>query len=245
MNIIRSKNLFNSAFIATPRTTITETSTTEIIKFDQIHMKELLAFSSSLILPFLFLLLLIGIYILWRTQRRMESIRDLPRVIRNYTFKGIVTSVGDGDGFKLFHVPCLRSCSYNRTSPKLPIRLAGIDAPETRAFNTPAQPFSKEAKEYLRELVLGKMVRVTVLSIDFYGRIVAIVHIKTGWLFWDNVNLLMLQAGMACVYDRGGAEYGSYKSKFEEAERKAKKKKIGMWSQKKVVLPMDHKSKHK
>jgi len=191
------------------------------------------------------LVTIIAGYIIYKSQMRMESVIDLPREIRNYKFKGIVTSVGDGDGFRLFHVPWMRSSKYGRGSPKLPVRLTGIDAPEMRCFSTPGQPFAEEARGYLRGLILGKMVHITVLSVDMYGRIVVMVHVKPGWISWQNVNLAMLQAGMACVYDRAGAEYGPYKKEFEEAEKAAKKRRLGMWSQRNVVLPMDYKSHHK
>ncbi|KAI4292495.1 hypothetical protein PAPHI01_1769 [Pancytospora philotis] len=191
---------------------------------------------------FLFLVVAAVCYALYRVMSRMSSVRDLPRNPRGFSFKGVVTSVSDGDGFRVFHVPWMRNKAYSRSSPKLPVRLAGIDAPEMRFFGTPAQPFSKEAKELLSALALKKTVHVTVYSIDMYSRIVAMVCIKTGWFSWTNVNLEMVRAGLACVYDRAGAEYGGLKAAFEAAQAEAKRKKRGMWSLPSVVLPMDYKS---
>lgn len=184
-------------------------------------------------------------YAAYRTMRRMTDIRDLPRDPRGRRFWGVVTSVGDGDGFRIFHVPWMRSAAFTRRSPKLPVRLAGVDAPEMRFFSVPAQPCSREAREHLRSLVLGKTVCVDALSIDMYGRIIAVVYVPRGWFSRLNVNLEMVKTGFACVYDRAGAEYGGYKAQLEAAQETARKKRIGMWANKRVVLPMDHKKDRK
>ncbi|EOB11537.1 endonuclease [Nosema bombycis CQ1] len=89
---------------------------------------------------------------------RIRTTTDLPRNYLNLQITGIVTSVSDGDGFKLFHTPFLRSSQHKSSDQKLNIRLAGIDAPETRYFNTPQQPFAAEAKEFLGRLLLNKTV---------------------------------------------------------------------------------------
>lgn len=81
---------------------------------------------------FLIGFLLFLIYIL--LTRRMSTINDLPEDKLNYIFYGIATRVGDGDGFRVYHVPWFRSSNYNKHSDKLPIRLAGIDAPEVGCF---------------------------------------------------------------------------------------------------------------
>lgn len=145
----------------------------------------------------------------------------------------------------VFHIPWLRSSSYTKTSPKLPIRLAGIDAPEVRYFNKPEQPHAIESKNFLKSLVLNKMVYVEVLDVDMYSRIVAIVHVKLGWFSWTNVNVIAVKEGMACVYVGGGAAYGNYKEKLLAAQELAKTKKIGMWKYKNVVLPGEYKSKYR
>lgn len=86
------------------------------------------------------------------------------------------------------------------------------------------------------------MVRVRVLSIDMYSRINAIVHVRKGYFSWDNVNLKMLEAGLACVYDRTGAVYGGHRNEFILAEQKAKANRLGMWDSNNVLLPMDFKN---
>lgn len=186
--------------------------------------------------------IIFSIYLFRFLTKRMSTINDLPAV-KDYIFYGIATSVGDGDGFQIFHVPWFRSSDYNRNSEKLPIRLAGIDAPEIGCFDKPAQPKSREAKEYLTKLIHTRMVRVQVLSVDIYGRINAIVHVRNWYFSWHiNVNLKMLEAGLACVYDRTGAVYGGYRHEFILAEQKAKSNRLGMWQSSYVILPMDFKN---
>ena len=84
--------------------------------------------------------------------------------------EGVVTSVGDGDGFHVYHTVCLfvyfvlfKSSSENwftkqpflRRYLPLPknvsnqtisVRIAGVDAPECAHFGQPGQPFGPEAK---------------------------------------------------------------------------------------------------
>ncbi|MCX7146516.1 MAG: thermonuclease family protein, partial [Sulfuritalea sp.] len=53
------------------------------------------------------------------------------------------------------------------------IRLAAIDAPETR------QPFGQESKQHLSDLVLGKEVKVEWRQRARYGRIIGTVMLQT------------------------------------------------------------------
>jgi endonuclease YncB( thermonuclease family) len=171
---------------------------------------------------------------------RIRTTTDLPRNYLNLQITGIVTSVSDGDGFKLFHTPFLRSSQHKSSDQKLNIRLAGIDAPETRYFNTPQQPFAAEAKEFLGRLLLNKTVRIKILGIDRYNRILAVVFLG-GFCNRVNVNLRLIEEGYACVYIGRDGVYGEYKEKMIDVQKEAQKKKKGMWSLSNVVLPMDHK----
>ena len=85
------------------------------------------------------------------------------------TVTGTVTKVSDGD---TIHI----------TTPeqtKLKVRLYGIDAPETPKINRqsgkvhhPGQPFSEEAQKALKDKLMGKQVRLEILDIDKYRRMV-------------------------------------------------------------------------
>ncbi|KAK6090478.1 hypothetical protein P3W45_000575 [Vairimorpha bombi] len=185
------------------------------------------------------LLIILGCYI-YKKTRKIVSIHDLPRNPTGIRISGIVTSISDGDGFKFIHVPLFGSSNYKPTDPKLSIRLAGIDAPETLFYGVPAQPFSKESKDYLAQLVFNEKVVLDVLSVDRYGRILAIVH-KRSYCFSTNINLEMLREGLACVYKGSDEIYGTYKNEMIEIEKEARENKKGMWAMKNLVLPMDYK----
>lgn len=180
----------------------------------------------------------------YRVTRRMHSVRDLPRGHVGYVFYGVVTHVGDGDGFRIFHVPWLRSSKYPPKGPVLSVRLAGVDAPEIRCFGHPAQPFAAEATEYLKGLVHGRMVRIRVLGVDMYGRVLSIVYVRR-WLRWVNVNVRMVEAGLACLYTGKAAQYGDMYDELVRSEERAKAERLGMWSRGRVVLPMDHRKQNR
>lgn len=83
---------------------------------------------------------------------------------------GRVVTVGDADGFRFHHTPGLpflrdwfhpwpprtRKRTNGRSqlvSETISVRIAGVDAPESGHFGKPAQPFSKEAKQFLTAMV--------------------------------------------------------------------------------------------
>lgn len=184
-------------------------------------------------------LLIILVY-LYRLSIRIKNINDLPNNIKDIQLKGIVTSVSDGDGFKFCHMPVFRKLSKDT----LNIRLAGIDAPETRSFKIPAQPLSDKSKECLENLVLNRYVTIELINRDRYNRLLCLVYIKN-WCNSLNINLEMLRKGMACVYTGSDGVYGNLKNEMLEVEQEAKKNKIGMWSLKNLVLPLDYKKAHR
>ncbi len=139
-------------------------------------------------------------------------------IIRTVT--GTVTKVSDGD---TIHI----------TTPeqtKLKVRLYGIDAPETPKINRqsgkvhqPGQPFSEEAQKALKDKIMGKQVKLEILDIDKYKRMVCMV-----WLDDRNINLEMVREGYAEAF----IEYlkPPYRTVFLKAEREAKSARLGIWS---------------
>lgn len=135
------------------------------------------------------------------------------------TVEGTVTKVTDGDTIQV-------------TTPegtKLKVRLYGIDAPETekrnqktRQINKPGQPFGKEALKALEGKVFNKRVRLDIVDIDHYRRMVSIV-----WLGNRNINLEMVREGFAEAYK----EYlkPPYRAEFIRAEDAARAEKRGVW----------------
>ncbi|CAO1632233.1 unnamed protein product [Sympodiomycopsis kandeliae] len=213
------------------------------------------------------------LFVYWRYFRRLKNAEYItPRELRlRRIITGKVTSVGDADGFRMYHQPgppLLRSLLYRPpTSPKglkdqtLSVRLAGADAPESAHFGKTEQPFAKEARAELSRLIEGKTVRCEVAHIDQYKRLVATPYVwQAPYIFGrTNVSLALIKAGLATVYRQGGASYGSATflrkvlfnakngmSRLERAEKVAQRKKIGIWSLgKKFETPEDYKRRTK
>jgi endonuclease YncB( thermonuclease family) len=96
---------------------------------------------------------------------------------------------------------------------------------KTKRIIKPGQPFGIKAKSHLSTLVFGRDVRLQLMVSDDDRKLVAIV-----WRGEQNVNLEMIKAGMAEAY----WEYlpdQIYREQFREAEREAKKNRLGIWSQ--------------
>lgn len=104
-------------------------------------------------------------------------------------------------------------------------------------FGTKSQPFAHEAKEWLTKYVQGRQVRIQLHRIDQYGRAVATVWVHRRslipflWPLWYNVSLEMVRSGYATIYRDTGAEYGGILADLEAAEIRARKSKLGMWTQ--------------
>ncbi|CCJ28548.1 unnamed protein product [Pneumocystis jirovecii] len=179
---------------------------------------------------------------------RYPTAESLPASMLNgkRVLSGFVTSVGDADNFRFYHTPggfCagwywLRRVPTVKKELKdqtIHIRLAGVDAPELSHFGKKAQPFGKEAMDWLTTYILHKRVRVRLFSRDRYERIVAATEIRRWPFIWirKDVGLEMLKRGLAEVYTSQGAEYGGKKRemKYHHEEEKAKKNKVGMWKQ--------------
>jgi endonuclease YncB( thermonuclease family) len=136
------------------------------------------------------------------------------------TVTGKVTKVSDGD---TIHV----------TTPeqtRLTVRLYGIDAPETPKVNQrtghvnkPGQAMGEEAWGVLRIKIIGRTVKLDIIDIDQYKRMVGII-----WLDKRNINLEMVREGFGEAY----VEYlkEPYRSQFMQAEREARSARRGIWS---------------
>jgi micrococcal nuclease len=146
------------------------------------------------------------------------------------TATGKVTKVSDGD---TIHV----------TTPEqtqLTVRLYGIDAPETPKINQrtgrinkPGQPMGEEAWGALRAKILGRTVRLDIMDIDRYKRMVGII-----WTDNRNINLEMVKEGFAETY----IEYlrgEPYRQQFIRAQEKAQVSKRGIWALSHYERPAD------
>ncbi|CAO3595843.1 unnamed protein product [Absidia cylindrospora] len=165
--------------------------------------------------------------------------------------RGKVTSVGDSDNFRIYHTPglgwgWLRNVPTIRKELKdqtIPIRIAGVDAPEGAHFGMPSQPYYAESKAHLTSMVLGRYVKVELLSRDQYSRIVGMAYIRRPPFYRKkNVSEEMLKYGCASIYVAKGAQYAGQFKRLEKAESRAKLLKKGIWGLKNYVSPGDHKA---
>ena len=105
------------------------------------------------------------------------------------------------------------------------IRLVGIDAPETGWKGKTGQPYGREASDVLSRMVLERDVILKQYGTGGYNRMLAEVF-RNGM----NINLEMLQKGMAEVY-QGKVAPGIDIDRYKETEAKAKMRRTGIWSQ--------------
>ncbi|WEW58746.1 putative endonuclease lcl3 [Emydomyces testavorans] len=176
-------------------------------------------------------------------RRIPEAGHISPSFFRRRSLFGKVTSVGDGDNFRMYHTPggrwggweWLRKVPTGKNELKnstIHIRLAGIDAPELPHFGRPAQPFSQEAHTWLTNHLLNRRVRAYLYRPDQYGRVVATVYLRRWLIFKQDIGLQMLKQGWATVYEaKTGVEFGgvALERKYREAETWAKGRGKGLW----------------
>lgn len=136
------------------------------------------------------------------------------------TVTGTITKVTDGDTVHL-------------TTPeqtKLKIRLYGIDAPETDKINNktgrvnkPGQPYGEESMNALTNKIMGKQVKLDILDIDKYRRMVGMIYLDD-----RNINLEMIREGYAEAF----VEYlkPPYREEFLATQRGAQSARKGIWS---------------
>lgn len=145
------------------------------------------------------------------------------------SIEGIVSKVSDGDTINV----------QDDLGTKVKVRLYGIDAPETEKSNKKTghvskhgQPYGEEAWKALEGKVYRKRVKLEVMDIDRYRRLVSLV-----WLDRRNINKEMVTEGWAWAY----REYldTPYASEFIGLEDKAKVGKLGLWQQYNPQPPWD------
>ncbi len=151
------------------------------------------------------------------------------------TVKGTVTRVYDGDTIQL--------TTPNQTILK--VRLYGIDAPETPKtdhrkgqWNIPGQSLAKESAKALKNKVFGNKVKLDIIEVDQYRRMVGIIRLED-----RNINLEMIREGYADCY----FEYlrYPYSKPFLDARREAKSAKRGIWSLPEYERPMEFRRRYR
>jgi endonuclease YncB( thermonuclease family) len=130
-----------------------------------------------------------------------------------------VISVGDGDTLTV----------KNSRGDRIIVRLACVDAPEMSQ-----KPYGEAAAKRLKQLTpVGSNVNLRVIDQDRYGRSVAEVSRGS-----TSVNLQMVTDGQAVVYQqylKGCSQ--TLQQQLLQAEKIAKRQKLGFWQQSNPVLP--------
>ncbi|KAF8439812.1 hypothetical protein L210DRAFT_3630726 [Boletus edulis BED1] len=167
---------------------------------------------------------------------------------RRRWIRGVVTSVGDADDFRLYHTPGigwrwplkLKRVPTKRKDLKdqtIHVRIAGVDAPEGAHYGRPGQPHAEESLTWLRKRILGKTLYCRLIRKDQYGRIVGVPLVPRPFVplflakyLGSSLALEMLRAGTATTYEESGAEYGPWgRDKYLRVEEEARTARRGMW----------------
>jgi endonuclease YncB( thermonuclease family) len=107
------------------------------------------------------------------------------------------------------------------------VRMQGIDAPEEK------QDYGEKSKKKLRDLTLGKAVTVVVRKKDSLNR-----YIGTVYVGGQDINLKQIEAGLAWHFKKYGYEQTEENQKiYEQAEKKARTERSGLWKDKSPVEP--------
>jgi micrococcal nuclease len=105
------------------------------------------------------------------------------------------------------------------------VSLAGIRIPGISATgHGRGQTYTRQAKEYLAQLVLNKVVEIKGYGLDRYERVLGVVFLRG-----RNINLQMVRAGLGEVNRNmppRGLDLEAYRSVEEEARRAGR----GIWA---------------
>ena len=144
----------------------------------------------------------------------------------------------DKSRFKVLFCHDGDTCKVEIGGVSFNVRLADIDAPElSKRKGVSHQPFGRESAEKINELVQGKEVTLNQISTDMYNRPIVKMINSEG----IDINLKMIQLGLAELY-RGSRKNTPKDPSYTQAEKKAKKEKLGIWSlpQSTYMSPYDY-----
>ena len=135
------------------------------------------------------------------------------------TIEGRVVGVSDGDTITVL----------DGTKTQHKIRLAGIDAPESK------QAFGQASKKHLSDLVFGREITLECGKTDKYRREVCVVLVDG-----QDANLAQVKAGMAWWYRKYQKEQTPrQRAEYEAAEGVAKAGRVGLLGDADAVPPWE------
>jgi endonuclease YncB( thermonuclease family) len=133
---------------------------------------------------------------------------------------GRVTKVADGD-----------TITVETQGRSTPVRLIGVDTPETVAPNQPIGCFGKRASEYTKNILGDRLVRLEIPRIgdseDAYGRTLAYVYLNTDrdGSYEHLFNEDLLELGLARTTDFSH----EHRREFERLREDAEARDAGLW----------------
>lgn len=134
---------------------------------------------------------------------------------------GKVTKVTDGD-----------TVSVEVYGQVQPVRLIGVDTPETVAPNQPIGCFGRKASAYTKEVLIDRLVRLEIPRIgdseDAYGRTLAYVYLDADGdgSFEHLFNRDLIERGLA----RTTTFSHAYRREFERLREDVEARGVGLWS---------------
>jgi len=149
------------------------------------------------------------------------------------TLAGKVSEVSDGASVTV----------TDKAGMQRKIRLAAIDAPE------PRQPYARESRQHLTDMVLGKSVKIEWRKQDRYGRIVGKLTLQAPPCATCpktlDAGLAQLEAGLAW-WDRATRREQSLSDQgyYEYAEFDARARRIGLWQDPAPMPPWEWRKKN-
>ena len=130
------------------------------------------------------------------------------------TLRGNVLYVSDGD-----------TLTMEVDGKKEKIRFYGIDAPES------SQEYGLESKTFVKDRVDNKRIEVEITDTDRYGR-------KIGKIYYNGeyLNEEVVESGYAWWYE----QYAKRDSDLKDAEKYARREKLGLWKSSETIAPWDY-----
>jgi len=114
-----------------------------------------------------------------------------------YTYDAVITSVYDGDT-----ATANVDLGFGVSAIKVKLRFYGIDTPEIRGGTELTKQAARKSRDYVKDKILGKRVRIKSLGKGKYGRYLAII-----WYFDDDSQLVsqdlnseLIKEGLAEIY---------------------------------------------
>ena len=152
---------------------------------------------------------------------RMASV-DMAYTVDTMPPASVIRRVYDGDSYEFAGL----------MPPGKAGREEGIDAPEKRTlYVSVEQRYGQQAADSVRSIIRGREITYTVYGIDRYNRPRVSVYIEG-----QPIAEIALARGWAWYYSPNKLPSVT-KRKYKALERDAKKKKLGLWADKKPIRP--------